>query len=423
MRFPVSVFIYTYCFLFYALEIKAQSKPTIPEKITNQNNELNEVVIKKQTSLVKYSANGNLDVNVANTLLSTSSSVNELLGRVPNVIVAEGQISVLGKGEAIIYLNGILINYERFAAIPVSQILKIEVISNPSSKYDAEGKAVINIITKKNIENGMMGTTSQQITVSEFAGTSTNTLLDFNYTKGKFSFITNYGLQLGKGRELLYTTRTRPNPEDYMRSELTTDWKRQFNNYSNFGFGLQYTFSEKNYISLAYSGNIEDLGGVVESRNSISNNVGSSFYATDIAKNDVLLNQFINLNYNAITDSKGSSLFIGTQYSNYNGTTKDFIDENSLVDERNAEKYLKNNVGNTIDILSIQADYSKKINENTKLETGAKYSNAKVQSGTDFLISDTENGDFEPDDQLSSDFKYVEKISAVYFNYGSSLGK
>jgi hypothetical protein len=423
MRFSVTNFIYRYCIILYAITANAQSSKTTQEKIPTPNNQLNEVVIKKQASLVKYAANGTLDVNVANTLLSTSSSINELLGRVPNVIVAEGQISVLGKGEAIIYLNGILINYERFAAIPVSQILKIEVISNPSSKYDAEGKAVINIMTKKNIENGMLGSASQQVTVSEFAGMSTNTLLDFNYTKGKFSFMTNYGLQLGKGRELLYTTRTRPNPDEYMRSELTTDWKRQFNNYSNFGFGLQYTFSEKNYISLAYSGNIEDLGGVVESRNSISNNVGNSFYATDIAKNDVLLNQFINLNYNAITDNKGSSLFIGTQYSNYNGIVKDFIDENSWVDEQNAEKYLKNNVDNTIDIISIQADYSKKINENTKLETGAKFSNAKVKSGTDFLISEIENGGFEPDDQLSSDFKYVEKISAAYFNYGSSLGE
>ncbi|MFH6993134.1 TonB-dependent receptor domain-containing protein [Flavobacterium sp. FlaQc-48] len=423
MRFLVYVFIFIYSLILHSVSANGQSKQTIPEKAVDQHNELNEVVIKRQAALLKYSSDGNIDVNVANTLLSTSSSVNELLGRVPNVIVAEGQISVLGKGEAIIYLNGILINYERFAAIPVSQISKIEVISNPSSKYDAEGKAVINIITKKNIENGMIGTASQQVTVSEFAGISTNTLLDFNYTKGQFSFITNYGLQLGKGRELLYTTRTRPNPDEYMQSVLTTDWQRQFNNYSNFGFGLQYAFSEKNYISLAYSGNIEDLGGVVESRNSITNNMGNSFYATDIDKNDVLLNQFINLNYNAITDSKGSSLFIGTQYSNYNGTIKDFIDENSLVDERNAEKYLKNNVDNTIDIISIQADYSKKINENTKLETGAKFSNAKVQSGTDFLISDAENDGFELDDQLSSDFKYVEKISAAYFNYGSSLGK
>lgn len=423
MRFQVPVFIYIFCLIFSALETKAQSKAKTPEKVASQNYELNEVVIKRDASLIKYSANGTIDVNVANTLLSTSSSVNELLSRVPNVIITEGQISVLGKGEAIIYLNGILINSERFAAIPVSQISKIEVISNPSSKYDAEGKAVINIITKKNIESGMMGSASQQVTVSEFAGTSTNTLLDFNYTKGKFSFVTNYGLQLGKGRELLYTTRTRPNPEDYMRSQLTTDWKRQFNNYSNFGFGLQYTFSEKNYISLAYSGNIEDLGGVVLSRNSIANNAGNSFYTTDIAKNDVLLNQFINLNYNAITDRKGSSLFIATQYSNYNGTVRDFIDENSFIDEFNKEKFLKNNVDNRINIISIQADYLKKINENTKLETGIKFSKATILSGSDFLISDSKNDGFELDDQLSSDFKYVEKINAAYFNFGSSVGE
>ena len=421
MRFLVFVFIYIYCLFLYSITAKAQSTPTIKEKVVRQNNELNEVIIKKQASLVKYSSNGTIEVNVANTLLSTSSSVNEVLSRVPNVIVAEGQISLVGKGEAIIYLNGILINYERFAAIPVSQISKIEVISNPSSKYDAEGKAVINIITKRNIENGIMGTATQQVTVSEFAGTSTNTFLDFNYTKGKFSFITNYGLQLGKGRELLFTTRTRPNPDEFMRSELTTDWKRQFNNYSNFGFGLQYAFSDKDYISLAYSGNIEDLGGIVESRNSIEDNAGTNFYATDIAKNDVLLNQFINLNYNVITDAKGSSLFIGTQYSNYNGTVKDFIDENSLVDEANTERYLKNNVANGINIIMAQADYSKKNNGNTKLETGAKYSYATIKSGTDFLIASPEEMNFVLDDELSSDFSYKEKIGAVYFNYGNLI--
>ena len=423
MKFQVSVLFSIYCLLLYSIGAKSQTAQATSDKIGVKNNELNEVVIKKQTQLVKHSSNGTIEVNVANTLLSTSSSVNELLSRVPNVTVSEGQISVLGKGEAIIYLNGILINYERFAAIPVSQISKIEVIPNPSAKYDAEGKAVINIITKKNIENGIMGTATQQVTVSEFAGTSTNTLLDFNYTKGKFSFITNYGLQVGKGRELLYTTRTRPNPEEFMKSELTTDWKRQFNNYSNFGFGVQYTFSEKNYISLAYSGNIEDLGGVVESRNSIENNSGNSFYATDIDKNDVLLNQFVNLNYNAITDKKGSSLFIGSQYSNYNGTIKDFIDENGLVNDSITQKYLKNNVGNAINIVATQVDYSKKIKEDTRLETGAKYSYAAIKSATDFLIADADDMSFEFDDQLSSDFKYQERIGAAYFNYGSSIGK
>ncbi|WDF63079.1 TonB-dependent receptor domain-containing protein [Flavobacterium sp. KACC 22763] len=396
----------------------AQDTVVIKEK---EHNELNEVVIKSQPSLLKYGANGNIDVNVNGTILATSSSVNELLGRVPNVVVADGEISVVGKGEAIIYLNGVLINYERFAAIPVSQIQKIEVISNPSSRYDAEGKAVINIVTKQNMDSGVMGTVNQHVTVSKFGGTLYNTLLDFNYSKEKFSFVTNYGLQLGRNRELLYTTRTRPNPDDFMKSELTTDWKRRFNNYSNFGFGVQYSFSPNNYISLAYSGNVNDLGGITESRNSIANNSGKSFYATDVDRNDVLLNQFINLNYNWTT-AKGSSLFIGSQFSNYNQTIRDFIEESSLVEETDSERFLKNNVGSRINIIAVQADYSKKIDEKTKLEIGAKFSHATINSGTDFLISNDEIN-FELDDELSSDFEYNEKIAAVYFNYIGKLNK
>jgi len=266
-----------------------------------------------------------------------------------------------------------------------------------------------------------VGSASQHVTVSKFGGTSYNSLLDFSYSKGKFSFITNYGLQLGRNRELLYTTRTRPNPDDYMKSELTTDWKRRFNNYSNFGFGLQYSFSSDNYISFAYSGNVNDLGGMVESRNSITNNLGKSFYATDVSKNDVLLNQFINLNYN-LTTAKGSTLFIGSQFSNYNQTIRDFIEENSFVEETDFERYLKNNVGSRINIFAIQADYSKKINEKTKLEIGAKFSQATIKSGTDFLISD-DDINFELDDKLSSDFEYNEKIAAGYLSYLGSLGE
>ncbi|MFB9077583.1 hypothetical protein ACFFWB_09280 [Flavobacterium procerum] len=59
---------------------------------------------------------------------------------------------------------------------------------------------------------------------------------------------------------------------------------------------------------MAYSGNVNDLGGMTESRNAIANNSGNSFYATNVDRNDVLLNQFINLNYN-LTTAKGSTLF------------------------------------------------------------------------------------------------------------------
>ncbi|MFD1601172.1 TonB-dependent receptor domain-containing protein [Flavobacterium artemisiae] len=447
MRFLIVVIISVYCLIFSSIEINAQAVKKVTDKSfveedklivktesslssldsiivkDQERNKLNEVVVKSQASLVKHTANGNIEVAVANTLLATSSSVNELLSRVPNVVVADGEISLLGKGEAIIYLNGILINYERFAAIPVSQIQKIEIISNPSSRYDAEGKAVINIITKKKTQNGLMGTANQHVSVSKFGGTSYNTLLDFSYSKGKFAFITNYGLQLGRNRELLYTTRTRQNPDEYMKSELTTDWKRRFNNYSNFGIGFQYSFSPDNYISLAYSGNVNDLGGITESRNSITDNSKTSFYATDVDRNDVLLNQFVNLNYNMKTDQKGSTLFIGSQFSNYNQSIGDFIEENSWVDKTDAERYLKNNVGSRINIIALQADYSKKLNEKAKLEIGAKFSHATIKSETDFLIADADDMNYELDDELSSDFEYKEKIAAAYLNYFGSLSE
>jgi hypothetical protein len=142
--------------------------------------QLNEVQISAQASLTRSLANGNLEVKVANTILANSGSLTEILSKAPNVIINDGQISVAGKGEATIYLNGRLITSERMSAIPTSQIEKIEIIANPSSKYDAEGKAVINIITKVNAGEGVLGSVGQQVTASEFAGLNTNTLFDLN---------------------------------------------------------------------------------------------------------------------------------------------------------------------------------------------------------------------------------------------------
>jgi hypothetical protein len=254
--------------------------------VKQHNLQLNEVQISAQQPLTRYMSNGNLEVKVANTILANSSSLTEILSRAPNVIVSDGQIAVAGKGEAAIYLNGRLITSERMSSIPASQIEKIEVISNPSSKYDAEGKAVINIITKVNTGMGVLGSVSQQVTASEFAGANTNTMFDLNYNKGKFTLVGNYGLFQGRNRERLYTTRTRPSEEDYLRSELTTNWRRKLRNFSNYGLGAQYNISKDKSVSLGYSGNLEKQGGGQDSKNSITTREGTRFYTSDIKKDE-----------------------------------------------------------------------------------------------------------------------------------------
>ncbi|WP_342327579.1 TonB-dependent receptor [Pedobacter sp. FW305-3-2-15-E-R2A2] len=385
--------------------------------------QLNEVQISAQVPLTRSLANGNLEVKVANTILANSGSLTEILSKAPNVIINDGQIAVAGKGEASIYLNGRLITSERMSAIPASQIEKIEIISNPSSRYDAEGKSVINIITKVNTEMGVLGSVSQQVTVSKFAGLNTNTMFDFNYNKGKLAVVGNYGLFQGKNRERLYTTRTRPAEEDYLRSELTTNWRRKLRNFSNFGLGVQYNISKDKNVSLGYSGNLEKQGGSQDSKNSITTREGTRFYTSDLKKNEQRLNQSFTLNYNQTIDTLGSVLFIGSQYSDFHADINDLIDERSLIDGADGFRAIKNDMEHQISISSTQADYTKVFRSREKLEFGLKFSYVNTNSGTNFLIAD-HGGDFKPDENLSSDFEYREKIPAAYLNYsGLIMGK
>lgn len=382
---------------------------------------LNEVRVTSQAPLVRYANNGNIEVNVANTVLASSASVSEILTRTPNVIENDGRYSVFGKGEAIIYLNGKLITSERLASIPSSQIAKIEIISNPSSKYDAEGKAVINIITKVKVDEGIMGTISQYLTWSDFAGSNANTFADLSYMKGKFSLVGNYAILFGKTREVLHTIRTRPTTDDYMNSDLRTDWNSKLKNFSTFGLGAQYNINEKSNISLAYNGYLEDLGGTQDSRNTIITTADNSFYTSGIAKKDVLWNHSVTLNYNRTLDTLGSAFFIGSQFSHYDDEIDDFIDEKNIVNGQHGGRFLKNNVDHSIDISSTQADLTKYFDASNKLEAGAKFSYVNNTSGTDFLVAEN-GGDYKPDTQLSNSFKYIEKVPAIYVNYSGAIG-
>ncbi len=384
---------------------------------------LNEVQVTSKAPMVRYRPNGSVEVNVANTILATSTSASEILSRSPNIMIDEaGQVSVLGKGEAIIYLNGKRITREQMNAIPTSQISRIEIISNPSARYDAEGKAVINIITKVNMQEGIMGTASQHITTSNFWGTNANTFFDISYMKGKFSLVANYGLQLGKSREFLHTIRTRPVGVDYMNSDLTIDWRRKFNNYSNFGLGAQYNISEGNSILLAYNGYVEKQGGGQHSENIITTNTEESFYLSDLNVGQMRQNHTLVLNFNKAIDTLGSTFFIGSQYSYFNSKTDDFIDEYGTTNGVENSRLLNNNTGTKISIFTTQADYTKVFNARNKLDMGIKFSYASDKSATDFLVAETGQG-YKLDSGMSNNFRYTENVPAAYINYSGIISK
>jgi Outer membrane protein beta-barrel family len=109
-------------------------------------------------------------------------------------------------------------------------------------------------------------------------------------------------------------------------------------------------------------------------------------------------------------------LFIGTQYSHFNSDIDDFITESSTVNSIEGIRRLKNKVDHNIAISSTQMDYTRVFRGNKKLEMGAKFSYVNTESATDFLI-DENGGTYILDNALSNNFKYIEKIPAVYLTY------
>lgn len=393
-------------------------------RIRSQEQMLGEVRITGRTPLMRQTAAGNMEVNVAGTILESSSSVSEILSRTPGVSLDEnGELRVTGRGQAILYLNGKRINPERMATIPVAQIIRIEVIANPSSRYDADGKAVINIVTRANDAAGWNGSLRQYGQYSAFGGPLANTFFDAGYSGRKFSLLGNYSLQTGNERELLHTTRTRPNPGDYLESDLSTDWQRRFSSYHNYGLGAQYNLNAKTNISLTYSGNSDHLGGSVNSANRLTTLAGISRYTSDNDKNELRYNHSLIFNFNKTIDSLGSAIFIGSQYAYYNATTRDQITENSRVNDTIGQRFLKSNMDHEIMISGTQADYTRVFKAGNKLEAGAKFSYAFTSSGSAFFISDHYDGDYQPDPALSSRFRYEEKITAAYLMYSTTAAK
>lgn len=377
------------------------------------------VTVRGQAPLVRQGTNGTTEIQVTGSILAGSTSATELLERSPGIVFTEGRAGVAGRGEALIFLNGQAITYEQMAAIPVSRIARVEVIPNPSAKYDAAGKAVINIITKSVMNDGMTGSITQQYAYTSFAGSEFNTLADAQYMHNRFSFQANYALQTGNSREVLHTTRTRTSPVEYLHSDLTTDWQRKMRNYSNFAAGAQWNLKENSYVSLSYKGNLNSLGGSQNSGNALTDGSGSSFYQSRVAKNEERWNHAVTLNFQQALDTLGSALFVGSQYARFKTDQHDRIAESSLIGDSTASRNLLNDVLVRISISSTQVDYTKAFRNGGKLETGAKFSYADNGSGTGFLVS-AGDSPFVPDPDLSSNFRYLEKVPAAYVNYVGS---
>lgn len=379
---------------------------------------LSEVVVKSRRPIYTQKADGTVSVLIENTTLAASNSVNEILSRSPDVIVnEEGGISLFGKGNAIFYLNGTRILTSQLALILPSNIKKIEIIRNPSAKYDADGAAVISITTIKNRGEGYQANVQQNVTHSEFAdGMDTHSSINLNMNKGRFSANAFYSVFQGKDRELLFTTRDRKEEAIFLNSSLTTDWQREYKHSSNFGLGLQYDIDKESYLSIAYSGYSEMLGGNTFSDNEIIDNETTSFYESQVMRAEKDGNNSISFNYNRSLDTLGTSLFIGGQYANFFRQNDNFILEKGTEEAEVNSRFLRNMFDLDLQLFSGQLDFNKVFNNKNSLTFGTKYSQVDNGSIVDFSVAE-DGVNFSIINDLSNNFNYQEAIGAAYLSF------
>jgi hypothetical protein len=353
-------------------------------------------------------------VNVDRTILSTSDSPTEILRKSPGLTVSNGTVNVIGKGPAAIYLDGQRITLEQLDAVPVSQIVKFEIIKDPSAMYDGDVAAVIKVYTRNYHYEGVSMNFRQSITLPTFMS---NSAFGINYKKGKWSLNANYGFTIGE----LWNTKIESTKLEGLYEtdlDLLEEVDIQGHVYSA---GVGYELDSTSSVSFNYSGNLNAVDVFVTSENLITAGLDNSSYdALNYGDIGIMSNNFV-ANYRKSFDTLGSSLFVGAQYTLYELSLDDSIAESFSsegVFQRLATRRIRSN--NEINIISGQTDYEKMFKNQSSLSLGAKYSQAK--STGDLNMSNLEDGVWTPVSDFSSTTLFNEQVIAAYASYKKTIG-
>lgn len=357
--------------------------------------------------------------NADHDLTSLGGSASDLLSNIPSIEVdSEGTVSLRGDEGVTIWINGkdsglTSDNQSQILEqLPAETIDRVEVITNPSSKYSSEGSAgIINIILKKNINIGYYGGVQARATTAGMYNASGN----INYSKGKWDMFLNVGYRHHNGKSEGYDNRTM-NDGTYLNQ--TSEGKRKGDNmFTRLGVTFHPTY--KDDISLNGFGM---FGGGSNNRtiNYLSNMPGT--YQSAVRKtlgNDDMNGGNISMDYMHRFSEK-SYLSASASYNVWgmDGST-DYLQDSQYADrtESSIQKQSShmNNNG-----WEFTADYSNQITENHKIETGYKGELRSEHSPIE-TMSGTSYGNLVPQNNLYNDFRYDSDIHALYVSYSGKI--
>ncbi|MCB0442594.1 MAG: TonB-dependent receptor [Flavobacterium sp.] len=359
--------------------------------------------------------------NVGQDMMVKGGTVSDVLDNVPSVSVdVEGNVSLRGNENVRILIDGRPSNAinvtDALRLIPADAIDKVEVITNPSARYDAEGSGgILNIILKKGKNQGLNGVITGTVSDPRNYGLTGN----INYKLENFNVFATLG----------YSDRNSPgnsmtDSEYFDEDGNTTNFinERRTNNRLreayNGSFGAEWFLDENKTTSWTNTVSYRKDDG--------SNPDEVLFYDYDADFNFVGLRRRFNDQTNKGENVEYSSNLIkkfkkeGHQLS---------IDFSTSLNKDNDFSYIFDETNQTTANIQrqnrnlLQTDYVLPIGENSRFEAGYRGDFTKVLTDFDVQTFNNETNEFENDDQFSNLFEYKEYVNALYTQFGSKINK
>ncbi|HKZ68174.1 MAG TPA: outer membrane beta-barrel family protein, partial [Chitinophagaceae bacterium] len=379
-------------------------------------------------------------VNVEASPTSAGATALEILEKSPGVTVDnDGNISLRGKAGVVIMLDGKL-SYLSGADLanllknmPASALDQIEIMTNPSSKYDASGNSgVINIKTKKGKNNGFNGSIMVGITSSIYRpGDATHFIpksqnsINFNWRKNKINFFGNYNPNIFRGRNTLTFENRFLDDNKNITGYNNTETRFKFgNNNHTLKLGLDWYANKKNVFGVVVSG-FEFSGHPAPTTVGDLSDENHQLERRLVSNTDNRIkfkNATLNLNWKHNFDTTGKELTADFDYVVYSSVsdmvlTTDYFNN---VLQHTGQSSLRGHLPSDIDIYTFKTDYVHPL-KGGRIEAGLKFSYVKNNNQVNY--ENFTNGKWEEDLIRSNHFIYDENINAAYLNYNKQIKK
>ncbi|OMP31099.1 outer membrane beta-barrel family protein [Mangrovimonas sp. DI 80] len=362
---------------------------------------LDEVTVVAEVSSVQQKVDRKV-ITIGKDLTTTGASASEIMNNLPSVTVdsQSGDISLRGNENVRVLLDGKPTNVpaaQLLKQIPSTSIKSVELITNPSAKYNPEGMSgIINIILHKNANVGFNG--NLNVGFAKEISPNFNSSIDMNYRNGKLNFYGNYGNNIGKSTGGGKIDRFDDNTE-----QIFKNWN---NNKSHlYKLGIDYYINDNNVFSVYTNQNLYD--------GKRSNSTDIIYLLNDNPNFRQYLdneNENTTSSYNAAFKhdfkKEGHNISLEADYSTFDS---DEIADFSFTDNSSYRDLVNNKRDNTL----INLDYVNPLSETSKLEIGAEY---RANNADNFYNTTNTN-------LYDSDYEYNRSIYSFYTTYGQTFDK